>query len=82
MYDSAPEGRVLVSAGNTQRSALESARRAEKMRLHRSVQEKQMSNSVEEAAESDRKTVISLALTMVGFGVLTVILIVAALVIT
>ena len=41
-----------------------------------------MSNSVEEAAESDRKTVISLALTLVGFGVLTVILIVAALIIT
>ena len=82
MYDSAPEGGLLASAGNTQRSALESARRADRMRLHRSVQEKQMSNSVEEAAESDRKTVISLALTMVGFGVLTVILIVAALVIT
>ncbi|MGB1190061.1 MAG: hypothetical protein ACPHAN_08315 [Pseudomonadales bacterium] len=41
-----------------------------------------MSISVEEAAESDRRTVKSLALTMVGFGVLTVILIVAALVIT
>ena len=82
MYDSAPEGRLLASAGNTQRSALESPRRADRKRLHRSVQEKQMSNSVEEAAESDRKTVISLAFTMVGFGVLTVILIVAALVIT
>jgi hypothetical protein len=82
MYDSAPELRVLASAIDAQSSALDSPRRADRTRLHRSVQEKQMSNSVEEAAESDRKTVISLALTMVGFGVLTVILIVAALIIT
>jgi hypothetical protein len=42
----------------------------------------QMSISVEQAAESDRKTIRSLAWTMAGFGVLTVILIVAALIIT
>jgi len=41
-----------------------------------------MSLSIEEAADSDRKTVRSLALTMVGFAILTVVLIVAALVLT
>jgi len=41
-----------------------------------------MSLSIEEAADSDRKTVRSLALTMVGFGILTVVLIVAALALT
>jgi hypothetical protein len=41
-----------------------------------------MSVSIEEAANSDRKTVRSLALTMVGFALLTIALIVAALVIT
>jgi hypothetical protein len=40
-----------------------------------------MSLSIEQAAESDRKTVQSLAWTMVGFALLTVSLIVAALVI-
>ena len=42
----------------------------------------QMSISIEEAAESDRKTIRSLAWTMAGFGLLTVVLIVAALAIT
>jgi hypothetical protein len=42
----------------------------------------QMSISIEEAAESDRKTIRSLAWTMAGFGLLTVMLIVAALAIT
>ena len=41
-----------------------------------------MSVSIEEAANSDRKTVRSLAITMLGFALLTVVLIVAALVIT
>ncbi len=41
-----------------------------------------MSLSIEEAADSDRKTVRSLALTMVGFAILTVVLIVAALALT
>jgi hypothetical protein len=41
-----------------------------------------MSLSIEEAADSDRKTVRSLALTMVGFATLTVVLIVAALALT
>ena len=41
-----------------------------------------MSVSIEEAANSDRKTVRSLALTMVGFALLTIALIVAALVST
>jgi len=44
--------------------------------------EVKMSVSIEEAADSDRKTVRSLALTMVGFAILTVVLIVAALVLT
>ena len=61
---------------------LDSAFMKAQLRLHRTELEKQMSISIEEAAESDRKTVKSLALTMVGFGALTVILIVAALVIT
>lgn len=43
--------------------------------------EVKMSLSIEQAAESDRKTVQSLAWTMVGFALLTVSLIVAALVI-
>ena len=42
----------------------------------------QMSISIEEAAESDRKTIRSLEWTMAGFGLLTVVLIVAALAIT
>ena len=48
----------------------------------KTVVEGKMSLSIEEAADSDRKTVRSLALTMVGFGLLTVALIVIALVLT
>jgi len=53
-----------------------------RLSILKTVVEGKMSLSIEEAADSDRKTVRSLALTMVGFGLLTVALIVIALVLT